>query len=1734
MALADDLTAALRNAPELGTAPSLAMSAAQTPDPAGNAQALAHTTNTQAIQGATTDLAQRHGGSSFLGTTLGWLDTGWRDARHVLGDTVGGAMKLANAGLQDVQHQYRYAHDIVVRHGLGAAILEGGILAAGAGLGALAAPFTGGASLVAGATLGAEVAGGVTARLNPMYSDSWAKTTDGAAYRDPHSGLPVSPGRDIAGVLGLKEHKGLDMFNVVSGITDGLFDVTTDPLSHGLGAAKDVSTAARSVEKAEDVDRAYQASGGFRNAVEDLSKLDSGQIIKRYPKFTDLAERLGPANTPDEVKQVFKNALGAAEITGANQFMVSSVLPSRNIVTALGTQAKIAVQEQPGPIKWAEAQLGKLAPESKLAARADEEGLSAKIFRQLGNNVPVYTDTTTGMQVRGGFDIMSNDAGRVTFQTGRMMGLAHTVAEDVATSLMNEPTEAGRRIIYKNMVVNAIKAHDPGNILDPDMMKQLGHAFDETMPEGIETGRNAKYAYDINGRDLSKVMAPDGSTFTAGTQASHLGMTAIPDYDAVRQLIRGKSNFNQILGKTDDFFASHFTQGIFKPLVLIQPGTGMRIAAGEAATTISRFGLKDYVGALVRDSILKARGNMTLETDLSQGEIDNALGMSIRHRVDQAEEAGSVMAPGTVAVDDPKTMSLLARSRKGAARLAGVTDEQLAQDAKYVDFHGGTRTPMALRAGHGVAEDVVGKQAQATDALHTAFQEVPKGYHYGDTFAAYGNVDAQQSYHWQAWLRSLSKDEATQKAAKAYLGELKREGVTITEAGPLGGTEEAKAAGEAARQRILEEGPIPGRPGAVAVAEKAPPAEFRADISSLAESLRPTWAPQIGDLAYTAERAAEAVSPEALAELGPEAAQVIKELAGDVRDIHQAVLGGVTEGGTIADLEDFARRTEAAFNHPDIDTDAAQEFLQSLDEMANSMLEDAREQLAAGKGAAAPPRLALPPGPVAAGTPASGTVGETAEAHAARAAAAGKEAEATYAKQAAAQQTIRPRTLEETTQAATEAAAKAAKEHWDAQPQEVLDRYQRHQMTAVPGADPHTEWGQVIAEALKGATHTPAEQGAVPNLDLLRAIASGKIVKRQLLEEIPNIDRPLMVPGRELVPDMGGTVQKIANWGHRRFIEPIVNGMARDPAYRLEWDKQFAAFKPMVEAGEMHESEAMQYASQRAAAMMRQFIHNPMERSLFSKNVTNWIPFYFAQEQAYRRAGRLLLEDPGAFRKYQLSMSMLHDVAHPAPDQNGQPQGSILMPGTGFLGKYVPAAMNVLGFHTLGSVPVGFAGSLQSLQTVSPLVEDPSANFGPLAVFTGKTIAHIFPESTQFVDKVIGPEAAAGSAWDTLIPNTTLRRVWAAQRMDSRSNQAAMMNIIQLEAYKQEQAQARYITDHPEPAVGTPEHDTWVANQPHIIPGPNASAMERQQFLDRVKNHTRILDFLKAAVGFVSPMSPQYRYGDAQISEDLRTSIKNAGNIGEGITNFLQAHPGATPYTVFQSQAADGSPIQASHPAQQWIDQNLALIQKYPAAAFYLTPQSNAKFDSAVYNEQLAMGLRQKRTPEEFLKQVYIAQGNSGFYDQDRPAYNKALVAAKGDKTKTDAIKANWSAYVQAKAAANPVWYDDYTSKDRQNARTQALSQLQDMFAKDQAPPGTQTDAVKGLLDDFNTYQAASLPGRRDPAAVEHRKTLDIRWEKYLDGLVTQHPELSAVVNRLFRSMSEADRLMAGLGEKVA
>ena len=76
------------------------------------------------------------------------------------------------------------------------------------------------------------------------------------------------------------------------------------------------------------------------------------------------------------------------------------------------------------------------------------------------------------------------------------------------------------------------------------------------------------------------------------------------------------------------------------------------------------------------------------------------------------------------------------------------------------------------------------------------------------------------------------------------------------------------------------------------------------------------------------------------------------------------------------------------------------------------------------------------------------------------------------------------------------------------------------------------------------------------------------------------------------------------------------------------------------------------------------------------------------------------------------------------------------------------------------------------------------------------------------------------------------------------------------------------------------------------------------------------------------------------------------------------------------------------------------------------------------------------------------------------------------------------------------------------------------LFAGD-APPGPQTADVKGLLDDWQSYQDMRIVGRSDPASARHNKALGDNWENYLERLARDKPNLLAVINKVFRDQGQ-------------
>lgn len=701
------------------------------------------------------------------------------------------------------------------------------------------------------------------------------------------------------------------------------------------------------------------------------------------------------------------------------------------------------------------------------------------------------------------------------------------------------------------------------------------------------------------------------------------------------------------------------------------------------------------------------------------------------------------------------------------------------------------------------------------------------------------------------------------------------------------------------------------------------------------------------------------------------------------------------------------------------------------------------------------------------------------------------------------------KTLDEATQDAS-----AAVSSWlHDQPDSYLGKYTRSKPTISSlaadrpdGMDSLDDWAHVVVQNLRGATRG-MHNGPLHD-NLLEHIANGEHVDATTLDAIPDAERPLIVKGREIVPDGNSKVQAIANKGFTKILNPMVNFLSRQPIAFEEFEKQYARLAPSIENGIMDDDEAMSKAMERTVNSVIRNVHNLHDRTQWTVTMRNWAPFYFAQEQAYRRMGRMLAENPGAFRRYQLMISNIHDVGNVLGGQNGQ--GYFVVPGTGFLTSGVASTLSRIGLPIEGSSPVGMGWNLNSTSVIFPLSSGARPDLGPVAAVPIQAITQLFPEFgapalkadvTAAEQTVLGSSASSGPIWEQLIPNVIAQRLIEAanggQYLPDRSFDSAMMNVLQTLDYEKK------------------------------IPPANAGYQEMQTFLNRVRNQTRIMYAMKAIVGATTPVSPELQVKDFGFPAKLTADITKAGSVSKGITEFLSQNPDATPFTVFQSGNPTGASIPASVEAEKWINSNSKIIHDYPNAALFLMPQlTDTKYNSTIYNEQLAQGLRSKYAPgtinpdgtlSGYMAQLYIAAGNATVLDNWYPQYKKQLVGLTGSEKYT--AEQNWQASLASFATQNPVWGAWWNSDTKATDRAQAITQLQSMFSKGEAPASPQTTALKGLLSDYQTYQNQLAAGRQDAFAVQSQSSITANWENYLESIVQSNPQLSTAVNGLFMSL---------------
>ena len=646
-------------------------------------------------------------------------------------------------------------------------------------------------------------------------------------------------------------------------------------------------------------------------------------------------------------------------------------------------------------------------------------------------------------------------------------------------------------------------------------------------------------------------------------------------------------------------------------------------------------------------------------------------------------------------------------------------------------------------------------------------------------------------------------------------------------------------------------------------------------------------------------------------------------------------------------------------------------------------------------------------------------------------------------------------------------------------------------------------------------------------------LQNGKPPSLAALAAVDIRDKPNLISGPDLVPitRAEGSITHIVDRFFTKIISPQINWMSRQPQWWHFLADSYKAYEPLADslrAQGMDEEHVMAIirgnAQSRAINMILPYVHNPELRSQMSTLTRNVAPFWFAQEQFYKRWAKVLVHSPAAYRQAQLmSGGIRHSgFIHTDPTTNQQYfvyPGSQLVQSvlTNTLGRFMPGGGTA-------KLPFGLTGQLNML---SPGLTDRIGvpSFGPFVVMPMNLIKQIDPHMSRAINDLEGPIAAQSGYLKAILPTTFERALEFA--LPSSINGATHASAIN------QAIQAVEASGH---GMGTPAVNQ-VASQSipnprpgdYVVNGASAyvyqpdgkwvldDAESRQTYLNRIKNASRIILLTRLVYGFAAPASPETEFDPSNLHSDF-ASLMNTLPVEEAITVFLAEHPDATPETVFQTTNSLGGFLPATTQAMSFLDANPKLVSNHASAAVYFIPpeaQTDA-YSQAAYTEQMQQGLRLRKDPTTFYNDIIYQEAANLYFAAD-DLKNQTL--ANGSTPKSQ-VTTQWDQFEQTFFQANPIFATQYeaTIPGAEYAREAIMQDVGAALNDGTAPKNAQSTAISNLYQSYQQWQTLTTapPGSPQPSSAQVLQANE-DYAVFLQAYVARNPGVKPLVDRAIR-----------------
>jgi len=475
--------------------------------------------------------------------------------------------------------------------------------------------------------------------------------------------------------------------------------------------------------------------------------------------------------------------------------------------------------------------------------------------------------------------------------------------------------------------------------------------------------------------------------------------------------------------------------------------------------------------------------------------------------------------------------------------------------------------------------------------------------------------------------------------------------------------------------------------------------------------------------------------------------------------------------------------------------------------------------------------------------------------------------------------------------------------------------------------------------------------------------------------------------------------------------------------------------------------ELAKAAEERAITQVLSYVDNPLIRSQGSFAVRNWARFYRAQEDFYRRLGRLAKYNPEAFARAAATFDGIDHNGFIQKDENGDAYFVYPMMAPGY--KIMQTALAGMGIPQDFKVPfpVQFGGSIKMLTpSLNPDSILPTFS-GPLAALSVTTLGNLislpFQGSQQNVDTitgmVLGKYAVNQPLLSRLMP-AHVNRAFALMDQDDKDSQYAS-------AYR------KAVTYLEASGNGLPKKYEIVNGVEKLIA---PSIAEREAYRERLKNATLSVLALRFAFGFFAPASVQ-----TELKSEMADWIKDSGksnwkevwyklyeknNFDKDVAmaKWVELYPNQVPYTVSESDRKTVAIFQSAEDSGKFVEDNQELFNTYKEGAAFLIPNEGA-FSYDAYRTMKTMGLRENKRVEDHLREVQSAADAEIYYERKNKFDESLGVITSPEIRKV--LRRQYNTWKDTYMAGRPM-LEEYLGRGREKAveRTRALDDLTAML----------------------------------------------------------------------------------------